>query len=135
MNFLNEIIYRQFLELFIIIFNEIKMRPQQYRTWSDCMDVQAGLTLCWLQRLITFGFSKIQVNTWWLMLVIYITRAKSIIEDNNFSNVIFFLLYFIPMQSITHFDDYCKWMTGTFIRGYTVLPDICFMFFSTCIYC
>ena len=33
-----------------------KLVSQQYRTWSDCMDVQDGLALYWQQRLITFGF-------------------------------------------------------------------------------
>ena len=38
------------------------MASQQYRAWSDCMDLQAGLVLVWWQRLITFGFSRIRVK-------------------------------------------------------------------------
>ena len=41
----------------------LKLDSQQYRAWSDCMDVQAGLAqYCW-QRLITFGVGKIRVKT------------------------------------------------------------------------
>ena len=48
-------------------FRDIKMRTekfvsQQYRGWLDCTDVQAGLTLYWWHRLITFGCSRIRVN-------------------------------------------------------------------------
>ena len=35
---------------------------QQYRAWSDCTDVQAGLALHWWQRLLTFGVGRIRVN-------------------------------------------------------------------------
>ena len=57
LNFLNGLIHLQFLELFIIIFRDIhyhfqgyqdenlKLVSQQYRAWSDCTDVQAGLAL------------------------------------------------------------------------------------------
>ena len=38
------------------------MVSQQYRVWSDCTDVQAGLALYWWQRLITFGVSRIRVE-------------------------------------------------------------------------
>ena len=30
------------------------MASQQYRTWSDCTDVHAGLVLYWWQRLTRF---------------------------------------------------------------------------------
>ena len=45
------------MELIIIILRHIKnenlkFASQQYRTWSDCMDVQAGLALYWCWRLI-----------------------------------------------------------------------------------
>ena len=40
----------------------LKLVSQQYRAWSDCTDVQAGLALyCW-QKLITLGSSRIRVN-------------------------------------------------------------------------
>ena len=40
--------YRELLStvLALCIFREAKMVSQQYRAWSDCTDVQAGLT--WL---------------------------------------------------------------------------------------
>ena len=52
-----------FLELFIITFygyqdENFKLVSQQYRAWSDCTEVQAGLALYWWQRLITFGFKQ-----------------------------------------------------------------------------
>ena len=40
----------------------LKLVSQQYRTWSDCTDVQAGLALYWWQRLLTFSVSRIRVN-------------------------------------------------------------------------
>ena len=67
-NFLNGIIRRPFLPLSIIIFEgyqdeNLKMVSQQYRAWSDCTAVQAGLALYWWQRLIIFGVGRIRVNT------------------------------------------------------------------------
>ena len=67
MNFLNGIIHLPFLELSVIIIWDIKNRTwkmvsQQYRAWSNCTDVQAGLALYWWQRLITFGSSKRRVK-------------------------------------------------------------------------
>ena len=54
------------LELSIIIFRDIKIKTkldsQQYRAWSDCTDVQAGLALYWSQRLFTFGVGRIRVK-------------------------------------------------------------------------
>ena len=35
---------------------------QQYRAWSDCTEVQAGLALYWWQRLLTFCVGRIRVN-------------------------------------------------------------------------
>ena len=43
-------------------YQDEKLVSHQYRAWSDCMDVQAGLALCWWQRLITFDCSRIRVN-------------------------------------------------------------------------
>ena len=40
----------------------LKMVCQQYRAWSDCTDVQAGLALYWWQRLITFDVGRIRVK-------------------------------------------------------------------------
>ena len=65
LNFLNGIIHLQFFKLPSIIFRDIKMRTwvsQQYKAWLDCTDVQACLALYWLQRLTTFGSSRIRVN-------------------------------------------------------------------------
>ena len=61
LNFLNEIINLPFwnspLSVLEIEVNSI--------VWSDCTDVHAGLALCWWQRLITFGSSRIRVNMMW----------------------------------------------------------------------
>ena len=48
-------------------FRDIKIRTwswvsQQYRAWSDCMNVQACLALYWWQRLISLGSSRIRFN-------------------------------------------------------------------------
>ena len=40
----------------------LKLVSQQYRAWSDCMDVQAGLALYWWQKLITFSFCRRRVK-------------------------------------------------------------------------
>ena len=40
----------------------LNLVSQQYRTWSDCTDVQSGLALYWWQRLITFGVGRIRVK-------------------------------------------------------------------------
>ena len=47
-----------------------KLVSQQYRAWSDCTDVQAGLALYWWQRLITFGFNRIRVNVYHVIILI-----------------------------------------------------------------
>ena len=59
LNFLNWIIRFPFLELSII---NLKFVSQQYTSWSDCTDVQAGVALYLWQKLITYGFSRIRVN-------------------------------------------------------------------------
>ena len=41
----------------------LKLASQQYRAWSVCMDVQAGLALYWWQRLITLSTSRIRVKS------------------------------------------------------------------------
>ena len=63
-NFLNGIIHLPFIELSIIIFRDIKMKTSslQYRAWSDCTNVQAGLALYMWQKLITFGVGRIRVK-------------------------------------------------------------------------
>ena len=40
----------------------MKLASHQYRAWSDCTDVHAGLTLYRWQRLTTFSSSRIRVN-------------------------------------------------------------------------
>ena len=59
--FLNGIIHLPFLELSIIVFRDIKIGTgrEQYRAWSYCMKVQACQVLCSLQRLISFGSSRL----------------------------------------------------------------------------
>ena len=66
-NFLYGIIHLPFLELSIIIFRDVKIKTwklviQQYRGWSDCTEVQAGMALYWWQSLFTFGVGWIRVN-------------------------------------------------------------------------
>ena len=39
-----------------------KLVSQQYRAWSDCTHVQAGLALYWWQRLITFASSRLKAK-------------------------------------------------------------------------
>ena len=64
LNFLNRIIHLLFLKLFIIVFfiKMWKLVSQQYRAWSDCMDVQTDLTLHWWQGLTTCGSSRVRVK-------------------------------------------------------------------------
>ena len=66
LNLFNGIIHLPYLELFIIISvyhdETLKLVSQQYRAWLDCMDVHAGLTLCWWQRVISFGSSRLMVK-------------------------------------------------------------------------
>ena len=40
----------------------LKLVSQQYRAWTDCTDVQAGLALYWWQTLIIFSPSRIRVK-------------------------------------------------------------------------
>ena len=40
----------------------LKFVSQQYRAWSDCTDVEAGLALYWSLRLITFGSSTTKIK-------------------------------------------------------------------------
>ena len=69
LNYINRIIYLPFLELSIIIFygnqdESLKLVSQQYRAWSECTEVLAGLVLYWWQRLlvITFRSSRKRVT-------------------------------------------------------------------------
>ena len=39
-----------------------KIGSQQYRDWSDCTDVEAGLALYWWQKLMTMGSSRVSVQ-------------------------------------------------------------------------
>ena len=43
-------------------YEHLKLDSQQYRAWSDCMGVQAGLALYWYQRLNIFSSNRIKVN-------------------------------------------------------------------------
>ena len=57
------------MELSIIIFRDIyddnlKLVSQQYRSRSDCTDVQTGLALYRFLRLAAFGSSKVRVKKW-----------------------------------------------------------------------
>ena len=45
------------------------MVSQQYRAWSDCMDVQADLALYWWQRPIIFSVGRIRVNIKYVTLL------------------------------------------------------------------
>ena len=52
----------------------LKLVSQQYRAWSDCMDVQTGLALYWWQKLITFIVGRIMVKI--LMLMVILIKKK-----------------------------------------------------------
>ena len=41
----------------------LMLASQQNRTWSGCIDAQAGPTLYWCQKLNNFGSSRVRVNT------------------------------------------------------------------------
>ena len=61
LNFLNGMVRLQFLEMSIIILGITRWEfslSANSRAWSHCMDVH----LYWLQRLITFGSSRLRVN-------------------------------------------------------------------------
>ena len=67
LNFLYGINHLTFWAWSIIIFRDNKMKTwklisQQYRAWSECTVVQAGMALYWLQRLINFIFGRIRVK-------------------------------------------------------------------------
>ena len=65
----------------------MKMVSQQYRAWSECMEVQAVLALYWWQRLITFSVGRIRVKNQvsmlfcavWLLLYIC-TKQKTVVN-------------------------------------------------------
>jgi hypothetical protein len=63
LNILNELVQLPFLGLFIINFEYLKFVSQQYRAWSDCTDVQAGLALYWWPRPNAFGSSTLRVKS------------------------------------------------------------------------
>ena len=68
LNVFNGIIYLPFLELTIIIFKDIRMKTwklicQQYKTWSECMDTQAGLALYLWQWFIISSSNRVRVKS------------------------------------------------------------------------
>ena len=60
-----------------------KLASQQCRAWTDCMDVQAGLALYWLQRLITFGSSRIRVIYFFWTILKFLKVLYSFIDEIN----------------------------------------------------
>ena len=64
----NSIIRLPFLALSIIILRvqggNLNLVSQQYRAWSYCTGVHAGLALYWWQKLITFGVGRIRVKNY-----------------------------------------------------------------------
>ena len=56
LNFVNGIIHLPFLEL-----ENLKLVSQHYRAWSDCTDVQAGLSLL-VAKTNHFQFQQVRVN-------------------------------------------------------------------------
>ena len=58
----------------------LKLVSQQYRAWSDCTEVQAGLALYWWQRLIASGSSRIRVNVHFFRQVS--NTSDELLEDN-----------------------------------------------------
>ena len=83
LNFLNEMIHLQLLEMSIIIFMDtskldvyLKLVSQQFWAWSDCTYVQTGLNLYWWKRLITFDSSRIRVKNWFYDNFKFYMQAK-----------------------------------------------------------
>ena len=78
------------MELSIIILGildkNLKLVSQQYRVWSDCTELQAGLTLYWLQRLIIFSDSRIRVNKCKIKPVKDCENGKIIVQENGVAN-------------------------------------------------
>ena len=58
---------------------------QQYRAWSDCMDVQAGLALYWWQRPNAFASSRIMVKIRFSKYINLYSLLKYITVDDTFS--------------------------------------------------
>ena len=42
--------------------SKLEVGQPQYKAWSDCTGVQAGLAMYWGQSLINLGFGRIRVN-------------------------------------------------------------------------
>ena len=61
------------------------MVSQQYRGWSDSMDVKADLALFWWQRLITFGSSRRRVKDDFIGIWLCTIYSK---EQLNSSNIL-----------------------------------------------
>ena len=55
----------------------LKLVSQQYRAWSDCTNMQAGLVLFWWQRLITFGSIGIRVK------ILNVNTCGSVVKGIN----------------------------------------------------
>ena len=76
---------------------------QQYRAWSDCTEVQAGLVLYWWQILITFGSSRIKVK-----LMIKVQRNFMMTHPNLSVNHSFVkcqaLLFVLPVENVIFFS-------------------------------
>ena len=69
----------------------LKLASHQYRAWSDCTDVHAGLALYWWQKLIIFGVGRIKVKTDQCKTTLFKT---GIIKTNILTT---FLLFFISI--------------------------------------
>ena len=80
-----------YLELSIYHFRDIKMSiwklvSHQYRAWSDCIDVQAGLALYWWQRLITFGYGMKNISSFIMLTPIMVLVVSISITGGQWSN-------------------------------------------------
>ena len=67
LNFLNGLVYLPFFGTLHFHFQgyldmNLELDSQQYKAWSDCIDVQSSLALNWWQWLATSTFSRISVK-------------------------------------------------------------------------
>ena len=62
---------------------------QQYRAWSDCVDVQASLALYWWQRLIAFSSSR-TIVCFFLTITTFTTHIHHL--STKFASHTFFAL-------------------------------------------
>ena len=75
----------------------MKLVSQQYRAWSDCMDVRDGLALYWWQRHTTFGVGRIRVNFIKRFIIIQVTQNCMLYHAYGESRQIAVLFVFVEL--------------------------------------